>query len=66
MWILVCGKVGNNFSFENDETGKEDLLYSEGVLKRTKHIELNPRTCKAYANVEFADKCIVSMVQLYI
>lgn len=60
----------NNFSFEKDDTGKEYLLYSEGVSKTyqggLKHRKLNPRTCKAYANVECADKCIVSIVKLYI
>ena len=60
----------SNFSFHRDETGKEYLLYSEGVSKTyhggLKHRKLAPRTSKAYANVECANKCIVKIVKLYV
>jgi hypothetical protein len=60
----------SSFSFHTDNRGKEYLLYSEGVSKTfqggLKHRKVAPRTGKAYANVECADKCIVNIVKLYI
>ena len=60
----------SSFSFHSDNRGKEYLLYSEGVSKTfqggLKHRKVAPRTGKAYANVECADKCIVNIVKLYI
>ena len=60
----------SNFSFHRDETGKEYLLYSEGVSKTyhrgLKHRKLASQTSKVYANVECANKCIVKIVKLYI
>ena len=59
-----------SFSFETDGMGKEYLLYSEGVSKTyhggLKHRKLSPRRCKAYANIECKERCVVHIVKTYI
>ena len=59
-----------SFSFHTDAEGREYLLYSEGVSKTNqgglKHRKLCPRNCKAYANVECEERCVVRIIKTYI
>ncbi len=60
----------NNFAFHCDNTGKEYLLYNDGVSKTyqggLKHRKLAPRSGKAYANEDCKERCIVNIVKRYI